>query len=69
MTLHGRCQANQLTTPAEQLVTFELVREIAPLTNAPNVVTNAPSLETTPPICGKAERAGLGSCVTVHGRC
>lgn len=64
MTLHGRCQANQLTTPAEQLVTFELVREIAPLTNAPE-----PSVETTPPICGKAERAGLGSCVTVHGRC
>ena len=67
MTLHGRCQANQLTTPAEQLVTFELVREIAPLTNAPE--PTPPPLETTPPICGKAERAGLGSCVTVHGRC
>jgi len=65
VTLHGRCQANQLTTPAEQLVTFELVRETAPLTNAPE----PPPPPITPPICGKAERAGLGSCVTVHGRC
>ena len=47
--------AERRTKTAEQSVTFELVREIAPLITA----------ETTPPTCGGEERAGCGSCVTV----